>query len=47
MPPLTLEGKAKLEGDELEVDLEGHGEFSTGDESLSIDVEYHFEGKRR
>jgi hypothetical protein len=46
-PPLALEGKAKLKGDELEVDLEGHGEFPIGEESVAVDVEYHFEGKRR
>ena len=46
-PPLALEGKAKLDGDELELDLEGHGQFPIGDESIAVDVEYHFEGKRR
>jgi hypothetical protein len=46
-PPLKLEGKAKLTGDELELDLEAHGEFPIGEESVAVDVEYHFEGKRR
>jgi hypothetical protein len=46
-PPLALEGNAKLAGDELTLDLEAHGEFPAGDDSIAIDVEYHFEGKRR
>jgi hypothetical protein len=46
-PPLALTGKAELSGDELELDLEGHGEFPIGDDSIKVDVEYHFEGKRR
>jgi hypothetical protein len=47
MSPLTVEGRAKLDGDALVVDLEGHGRFPVGDESIDFDVEYHFEGKRR
>jgi hypothetical protein len=47
MPPLEVEGSAKLDGDRLELDLEGHGEFPADDRSLEMDVEYHFEGKRR
>jgi len=46
-PPLALKGSATLEGDELELEIEGHGEFPVGDESIELDVEYHFEGKRR
>jgi hypothetical protein len=43
LPPLTLKGSAKLDGDRLVVDLEGHGTFPAGD----VDVAYHFEGQRR
>lgn len=47
MPPLEVEGRAELDGDRLEVELEGHGEFVAEDRSLEMAVEYHFEGKRR
>jgi hypothetical protein len=47
MPPLTLTGSAKLAGDSLVLDLEGHGRFPAGDETIDLDVQYHFEGKRR
>jgi hypothetical protein len=47
MPPLAVEGSAKLEGDTLEVDLEGHGEFPAGSNTVEMEVEYHFNGKRR
>jgi hypothetical protein len=47
MPPLAVDGSAKLDGDRLEVDLEGHGEFPSGNDTVEMDVEYHFEGKRR
>ena len=32
---------------DLRPELEGHGQFPIGDESIAVDVEYHFEGKRR
>jgi hypothetical protein len=47
IPPLTVKGTAKLDGETLELDLEGHGEFPGEDGTLEMDVEYHFEGKRR
>jgi len=47
MPPLAVEGSAKLDGDELELDLEGHGEFPGEDRAIEMDIEYHFDGKRR
>jgi hypothetical protein len=47
MPPLAVEGFAKLEGDALEVDIEGHGAFPAGSDTIEMDVEYHFNGKRR
>lgn len=47
MSPLTVEGSAKLDGEALVVELEGHGKFPVGDETIDIDVEYRFEGKRR
>jgi hypothetical protein len=46
-PPLAVEGSARLEGDALEVDLEGHGVFPAGSDTVEMDVEYHFDGKRR
>jgi hypothetical protein len=47
MPPLEVEGAAKLDGEKLVLDLEGHGEFPTDDRPLEMAIEYHFEGKRR
>ena len=47
MPPLAIEGFAKLDGDALEVDLEGHGKFPAGPDTIEMDVEYQFNGKRR
>jgi hypothetical protein len=47
MPPLAVEGSAKLTGDELELKLEGHGEFPGEDRAIEMDIEYRFEGKRR
>ena len=47
MAPLTVEGKAKLDGDRLELDLGGHGEFPAEDGTIDMGVEYHFEGRRR
>jgi len=47
MPPLAVEGSVELEGDTLEIDLEGHGEFPAGSDTIEMGVEYHFEGKRR
>jgi hypothetical protein len=47
MPPLAIQGSAKLDGDELEFDVEAHGEFPADDEPITVDVDYHFEGKRR
>jgi hypothetical protein len=43
LPPLTIEGTAKLDGDTLVVELEGEGSFPAGE----VEVEYRFEGKRR
>jgi hypothetical protein len=47
MPPLAVEGSAKLDADELELELEGHGEFPGEDRPIAMDIEYHFDGKRR
>jgi hypothetical protein len=47
MPPLAVEGFAKLDGDALAVELEGHGKFPAGADTIEMDVEYHFTGKRR
>jgi hypothetical protein len=47
IPPFTIKGTATLDGAELDLSLSGHGEFPGDDGTLEMDVEYHFEGKRR
>jgi hypothetical protein len=47
MPPLVVGGSARLEGERLVVDIEGHGEFPVDDHTIEMEVEYSFDGKRR